>query len=136
MEAVIYNITDLRAEIYRLKAVKKEQEIAIVGHFNSPAAIFHTVTSFFKSSGPLGKQGGLLGSGQDIVSLISRFAVPFILNKTLFRSSNFIIKTIVGLLSQQASGFINEKSVVSLWDKVISLVPNISNIIHKKGDRP
>jgi len=132
MEAVIYNLTDLRAEIIRLKAVKIIQEDAIATHFNSPSAIFHTVTAFFKGSASANKSEGILGTGGDMVSLISRFVLPFVLNKTIFRSSNFIIKTIVGLVSQKASGFINEKSVVSVWDKAKSLIPNI---LHKKDKK-
>jgi hypothetical protein len=130
MDAVIYNISDLKEEIERLKASKKIQEEAIKSHFNSPGAIFHTVTSLFKHKGAAGESSSLFGAGQDIVSLISRFVLPFVLNKTLFRSSNFIIKAMVGLLSQQASGFINEKSVTSVWDKIKSVIPNL---IHKKN---
>jgi hypothetical protein len=126
MDAVIYNVSDLKDEIDRLKASKKVQEEAIASHFKSPGAIFHTITSAFKSSPSANTSGGILGGGQDIVSLLSRFVLPLVLNKTLFRSSNFIIKTIVGLLSQQASGFINEKSIGTLWDKVKSIIPNIT----------
>ncbi|MEO6521822.1 MAG: hypothetical protein ABIN91_09090 [Mucilaginibacter sp.] len=128
MDAVIYNISDLKEEIERLKASKRLQETAIKSHFNSPGAIFHTITSLFKHNQAPGESSGLFGAGQDMVSLISRFVLPFILNKTLFRSSNFIIKTAVGLLSQKASGFINEKSVTSVWDKIRSVIPNL---IHK-----
>lgn len=130
MDAVIYNIIDLREEINRLKTVKKVQEEAIASHFKSPAALFHTVTSWFTGSASKGNLGGIFGTGQDIVSLVSRFVLPLILNKTLFRSSNFLIKALVGIVSQQASGFINEKSVISVWDKVMSL---IQNVIPKKG---
>ena len=126
MDTVIYNISDLKEEIERLKASKKVQEEAIKSHFNGPGAILHTVASLFKHKPTPGESGGLFGSGQDMVSLISRFVLPLILNKTLFRSSNFIIKTAVGLLSQKASDFINEKSVVSAWDKVKSLILNVT----------
>jgi hypothetical protein len=126
MEPVINNISDLRAEIELLRASKHVQEEAIKSHFSSPAAIFHTVTSWFKSS-PSNDRSvtGILGGGQDMVSLISRFVLPFVLNKTLFRGSNFIIKAIVGVVSQQASGFINEKSVASVWGKLKSVIPNL-----------
>lgn len=125
MDAVIYNSIDLREEIERLKASKHVQEEAIKTHFNSPGAIFHTITTLFKGSPTktTSVAGGLLGGGQDIVSLISRFVLPLILNKTLFRSSNFIIKTLVGIASQKASGFINEKSVGTLWDKIKGIIP-------------
>ncbi|EHQ28006.1 hypothetical protein [Mucilaginibacter paludis] len=132
MDAVIYNITDLKNEIERLKIAKQEQEIVLKSHFSSPSAIFHTVTSFFKGSSTTENAGGLFGN-QDIVSLVSRFVVPFILNKTIFRSSNFIIKAAVGLLSQKASGFINENSVVSLWDKIKSIIPRKKNKSQKKA---
>lgn len=135
MEPAIYNIADLRAEIDRLKAVKNEQEAAIISRFNSPSAIFHTVTSMFKGSSADNKKEGIFGNGQDFVSLISRVALPFLLNKTIFRSSNFIIKAVVGLLSQKASGFINEKSVVTAWDKVRSVIPNIFRK-NKKDKKP
>lgn len=49
MDAVIYNITDLKNEIERLKIAKQEQEIVLKSHFSSPSAIFHTVTSFLKA---------------------------------------------------------------------------------------
>ena len=59
----------------------------------------------------------------DLISMASRFVLPFALNKTIFRSSNFIVKTVVGLLSQKASGFINEKNLGSVWDKIKGIIP-------------
>jgi len=127
MDTVIYNISDLRDEIERLKVSKKVQEEAIAHRFKSPLAIFHTATSLFKRP-PKGNQaGGIFSGGEDIVSLLSRFLLPMLLNKTVFRSSNFIIKTIVGLLSQQASGFINEQSLVALWDKIKTTIPHVTS---------
>jgi hypothetical protein len=122
MDAVIYNTSDLREEIARLKVLKQDQEVAIKKHFNGPVAIFHTVTSLFKGSSPSDAKGSLFGN-QDIIGLASRVILPFILNKTIFRSSNFLVKAAIGLLSQKASGFINEESVTSVWDKIKSLIP-------------
>lgn len=119
MSQPIDNISDLRNEIARLKAVKHEQEAAIKAHFSSPAAIIGTVMSGFGSDN--GK-GGFFKT-DDLISLVSRFVLPFALNKTIFRSSNFIIKAAVSLLSQSASGFITEKSLSSAWDKIRSLIP-------------
>ncbi|OCX50474.1 hypothetical protein BEL04_22085 [Mucilaginibacter sp. PPCGB 2223] len=119
MSQPINNIADLRNEIARLQIVKAEQEAAIKEHFSSPSAIIGTVMSGF--GGDKGK--GSFFKADDIVSLISRFVLPFALNKTIFRKSNFIIKAIVGMLSQSASGFINEKSVASVWGKLKSIIP-------------
>jgi len=119
MSEPITNITELRAEIERLRMVKTEQEVAIKAHFSSPSAIISTVFSGFGSE----KGKGGIFETDDLIGLISRFVLPFALNKTIFRKSNFIVKAIVGLVSQKASGFINEKSLTSIWDKVKDVIP-------------
>jgi hypothetical protein len=115
----INNIDDLRDEITRLRAQKNVQEAAIKEHFASPKAIFHTLFSSFKSTDI--KEA--LFNPEDLMSLVSRFFLPFALNKTLFRKSNFLIKALVGLVSQKASGFITQDNVSSIWDKVKSFIP-------------
>jgi len=118
-QPVINNINDLRNEIARLRVVKNEQEAAIKQHFSSPSAIISTVISGFGSDS---SKGGFF-KADDLISLVSRFVLPFALNKTFFRHSNFIVKAIVGVLSQSASGFINEKSLTSVWDKIKAIIP-------------
>ncbi len=119
MSEPITNITELRAEIERLRLVKTEQEIAIKAHFSSPAAIISTVFSGFGGD----KDKGSIFNTDDLIGMISRFVLPFALNKTIFRKSNFIVKALVGLVSQKASGFINEKSLTSVWEKVKDIIP-------------
>jgi hypothetical protein len=121
MDYPIRNIDDLRGEIYRLKDLEQEQSIALGQRFKSPSALFSTLLSLFPRSV---NADGTKSSGffdQDLVGLISRFVLPFTLNKTLFRNSNFIIKALVGIVSQKASHFISEDSVAGIWDKVKSL---------------
>jgi hypothetical protein len=120
MSEPINNINDLRNEIARLRVVKNEQEAAIKEHFSSPSAIISTVYSAFWGGDTA--KGGFF-KADDIISLVSRFVLPFALNKTIFRSSNFIVKTIVGVLSQSASGFINEKTIATVWDKLKAIIP-------------
>ncbi|CAN5168046.1 hypothetical protein BH09BAC6_BH09BAC6_00760 [soil metagenome] len=121
MDLPIRNIGDLRSEIMRLKGVEQDQSVALKARFSSPSAIFGTIFSLFpKSAGPGGeKSAGLFD--QDFVGLISRFVLPLALNKTLFRHSNFLVKALVGLVSQKASNYISEDAVVSVWDKIKSL---------------
>ena len=120
MEPLIKNTDELRAEIYRLKGLEQEQSAAISKRFSSPSALFSTLYSLFsKTTNAEGEKSSFFD--QDIVGIISRFVLPFTLNKTLFRNSNFIIKTLVGIVSQKASHFITEDTVASLWDKVKSL---------------
>jgi len=122
MSQPMNNIQDVRNEIARLRAIKDEQEAAIKEHFSSPSAIISTVYSAFSGGDKAANKGGFFKS-DDLIGLASRFILPFALNKTIFRSSNFIVKAIVGILSQSASGLINEKTVSSVWDKVKAIIP-------------
>jgi hypothetical protein len=90
--------------------------------FSSPSAIFASVRSIFPQS-PGSEQNGGASSlfSPDIIGLISRFVLPMALNKTLFKNSGFIVKTLVGLASQKASSYISEDSVTSVWGRVKSL---------------
>ncbi len=113
----ITNVGDLKAEIIRLRQLKAEQGTAIQARFSSPSAIFHTIGSLFPRSAD-GKNGIF---NQDIFGLLSRVLLPLTLNKTIFRNSNFIVKALVGYLSQKASHFVNEDKVMGVWDKVMSI---------------
>jgi len=117
MDAPITNSWDLKLEIVRLKELEEQKSIALKARFSSPAAIFGTVYSIFPKGTNTGENKTNIFN-QDFVSIISRFLIPLTLNKTLFKNSGFLIKALVGLVSQKASGFINEDSVVSVWDKV------------------
>ena len=125
MDIPVKNIFDLQSEIIRLEKAKQEQEIVLKQRFSSPSAIFASVKSIFPKS-PEGA-GSSSGSGAgsflspDILSLVSRFVLPIALNKTLFKKSGFIVKTLVGLASQKASSYISEDSVTSVWGRVKSL---------------
>lgn len=116
MEPAIRNIEDLRAEIARLKDVERLQCQAIAKRFSTWSAVFSTIGSIFPKAFSSGEGKSIFET--DIVSLLSRIILPFTLNKTIFRHSNFIIKTLVSLASQKVSNFINEETVTNLWDKV------------------
>jgi hypothetical protein len=131
MSQPIRNINDLQDEIARLKELKDEQGAVLKQRFNSPTAILASIYSLF--SGSSGSDGATKSSifDQDFVGLISRILLPFTLNKTLFRNSGFVVKALVGLVSQKASRFINEESVTNLWDKAKSI---FSHFTGKKDD--
>lgn len=114
----VQNIDDLRNEILRLEVLKQEQEIALKPRFSSPIALFHTaMTVFPKSSASSERLNLATFLNQDFIALASRVLLPLTLNKTLFKRSNFIIKALVGMLSQKASGLINEETVTGTWGK-------------------
>ncbi len=137
MTLPIRNTVELRDEIYRLQGVEAEQSAALKKRFDSPGAIFSTVMSLFpKSDDKEDKNSSLFN--QDFIGLISRFVLPIALNKTLFKNSGFIVKTVVGLLSQKASHYINEDSVSDVWGKVkhlfeehVSENPTVTGIFGK-----
>ncbi len=115
----INNAGDLRAEILRLRELRQQQGEQISQRFSSPSAIFSTALSLFPKNNSAGSKDSIFN--QDYFGILSRILLPLALNKTIFRNSNFIIKGLVGFLSQKASHFISEDSVVGLWDKVKSM---------------
>lgn len=126
MDLPIRNINDLNSEIARLTGLQQQQKEALHERFNGPSALFSTVLSLFPKSPTADSiRGNLLN--QDYFGLLSRIILPFALNKTLFRHSNFIIKALVGMLSQKASHFISEDSVTSLWDKAKDLFNKVTS---------
>jgi len=125
---------DLKTEIFRLEELSKQQGETIKAHFSSPGAIFSTIFSMFRTPSDSDDEnsGGVFS--QDFLGLISRFVLPLALNKTIFRNSNFIIKALVGLVSQKASHYINEDSVGNVWHKIKSAFDEHSGgIIDKVG---
>ncbi len=118
MDAPIRSISDLRMEITRLKGVEQQQSLALGRRFNGPGAVFSTILSAFSGS-PTGESKSVFD--QDIAGLISRFVLPFALNKTIFRNSNFLVKTLVGIVSQKLSHFITEDGVIGIWNKITAL---------------
>lgn len=128
--AIIHNIDDLRSEIARLEIAKEEQSAAIKLRFSSPSAIFGTVVSLFGGPSNLNSIKG------DFVGFISKLILPIVLNKTLFRGSNFLVKGLVGLVSQKAAGYISEDAVTGLWDKAKSLIGKIGIGKKKKPAGP
>jgi len=131
MDTPIRNINDLKSEISRLKDVEHEQGAAIGQRFSSPSTTFATIYSIFSSSADAdGTKRGIFN--MDYVGLLSRILVPFTLNKTLFRNSGFVVKALVGLISQKASSYISEDTITSLWDTAKSLVSRVTGKSHEE----
>lgn len=126
----IHNIDELRAEIVQLKHKKKEQELAIKKHFSSPSAIIGTLVSTVKHSDAAASLFNL----DEIIGMVSRLVLPVALNKTIFRKSNFITKAVVAMLSQQASGLINESTIVSVWETIKDLTAKVVRPKKKEVD--
>lgn len=128
MDIPVRTISDLHAEIIRLEKLKQQQEMDLKQRFNSPSSIFSIVKSIFHKPGD--PKNGILD--QDLFGLLSRVILPFTLNKTLFKGSGFLVKTLVGLVSQKASTYISEDSVTGVWDKAKGLITGLL----KKKNKP
>ena len=130
MDLAVKNIYDLQSEIIRLEKLRQTQEMDLKQRLRSPSSIFGAVMSLFPKSGEKPNSSNIFN--QDILGLISRVVLPFTLNKTLFKSSGFFVKTLVGLLSQKASGYISEDNVVGIWDKAKGMFGKVVGSIVKK----
>lgn len=121
MNTLIRNRTDLRAEIFRLQQAKLEKQIELKQHFKSPGAVLSTVVGLI-SGGSDSKADDKDEPKQDWVGFLSRFIIPLVLNKTLFRGSGFLMKALVGLASQKASSYVSSDTVTGVWDKAKGLL--------------
>jgi hypothetical protein len=136
MSYQIRSINDLQEEIFRLKTLESHQSAALKARVSSPSAIFSSVMSLFPRSVD---SDGVRSPGHfhpDIINLVSRFVIPLTLNKTLFRNSNFLVKTLVGLVSQKASNYVNEDSVSGIWGTVKGLFEKFTKKKSKDEYKP
>ncbi|SDP99520.1 hypothetical protein SAMN05428975_5048 [Mucilaginibacter sp. OK268] len=133
MDVSIKNITDLQEEIARIRVIEAQQGTELAKRFSSPSAIFASVMSLLNSGNRNAgdDQPGIFN--QDFFGLLSRIVLPVTLNKTLFKRSNFLVKTLVGLVSQKASNYISGDSIHGLWDTVKSTV---LSVIKSKPEAP
>jgi hypothetical protein len=115
MNPAIKNINDLQTEIQRLRLLRDAQGAAIKARFSSPSTTFSTIFSVFVP------EGSRAIFKQDLFGLLSRILLPVTLNKTVFRNSGFLVKGLVSLVSQKASNYISEDSIIAAWDKVKSI---------------
>jgi hypothetical protein len=121
MNTLIRNQSDLRAEIFRLQQAKLEKQIELKQHFKSPGAVLSTVVGLISGGGD-SKSDDKDEPKQDWVGFLSRFIIPLVLNKTLFRGSGFLMKALVGLASQKAANYVSSDTVTGVWDKAKGLL--------------
>lgn len=130
----INNITELRAEILRLRTFQEEQENYLNDQYRlleqKVQAPFKFISSLFswlpgQSVTSRAVQGK---SGEDWVTRSLRLGLPYLLNKFLFRKSGVVKKLLVTLLSQQAAGALNK-------DRISGIVSKISELIRPKSKR-
>lgn len=123
MEKNFSSLAEVQAEIQLLKVKEFQQKELIKEQLSSPSAIFHAVSSLFKSGNthqPLGKN--LLN--QDMITNLARVGIPLIMNGFLFKRSGFIAKMLITFLSQKAAKNVTSNAVSGAIDKVQGLIKN------------
>ncbi len=118
MERAFTNLKDLRMEIDLLKIKKFEQEEVLKDKLTDPSAIFRTIYSHFKSKPSSNKSFLLDLFNQDIITNIARIIFPLALNKTLFKKSGFIVKTLITFLSQKVAKEFDNEAINRIIDKI------------------
>ncbi len=130
----INNLTELRAEILRLKTFQKEQENYLSDQYRlleqKVEAPFKFISGLFSW---LPGYSFIPGStnvkaGEDWITRSLRLGLPYVLNKFLFRKAGIVKKLLVTILSQQAAGALNK-------DRISGLISKISELIRPKTKR-
>ncbi|MGK6350741.1 hypothetical protein [Parapedobacter sp. DT-150] len=133
-ESKIKNLSDLKMEIVRLKALSKEQERYLGDQYRlfnekvaAPARFFKSVVSWVPGTA---YAKGLFTQGtkdDDWLSRLLRIGLPLILNRFVLRRAGFFKRALVTLLSQQAAGAINKDRLITLINKVTDFVSPSKN---------
>lgn len=129
MNTGISNLAELKARIIHLEIKKVEDEIYFNQKYESiKSKIVHpfkTVKDIVTSLA-----FGTMSSGNgraDWATNLGRIFFPLLVNKTLFRSSGVIIKTLVSLFSQKAiDSSVFNKNILSHW------IDNVTDFVKTK----
>lgn len=118
MEKAFTSLEDLRNEINLLKIKQFHQEEELKEKLSNPSTLFKMATSLFKTNPGSKKSFTQELLNNDIITNITRIALPLLLNGVLFKRSGFIVKTLVTFLSQSAAKKVNSNVVGGMVDKV------------------
>jgi hypothetical protein len=118
MEKSFTTLAELQAEIRNLNTKRYAQEIAIKAKFDGPMASIKSIGSILRGGGSDKKSF----FNQDLVTNVSRFILPILLNSSIFKNSGLITKAVVAIFSQKAAKKINTDSIISVVDKLKNMI--------------
>ncbi|WP_028295760.1 hypothetical protein [Olivibacter sitiensis] len=132
MRNKINNITELHAEIARLKQVKSEQELFLSNQValakakvNKPFGFIKSLGSFFIGGGESSTSKGSSEFHPDSITGLLQLGLPFFVNKVLFRKAGFIKRIVLAFASNQAAGMLNKDRIAAGISKLTSFIkPN------------
>ena len=121
MTIKIQNIDDLRTEVVRLEVFRTEIETElkieaqkITTKIQIPLMLLGKLNDFFVGS----KDKSGTKVSEDWVSNIFRIGLPVMLIRFIFPKSEFIVKSIIELISQTTSKTVNTDLIIEIIDKV------------------
>lgn len=130
----ISNITDLQAEIARLRLRRYEQEAYLGDQYkllkekvDVPFRLFRRVTAYMPGAGMLRDVTSSVrkvakNKDADWLTRILQFGAPIVLSSTLLRRAGWLKKSMVLLASETAIGQVNQNNISSLVNKVTSFI--------------
>ena len=132
MEKSFTSLAELQAEIQLLKVKNFQQEEVIKERLNSPSAIFHTITSLFRSGSSSNQSVTKTLLNQDLFTNLARVGIPLIMNGFLFKKSGFVAKMLITFLSQKAAKQVTSNTVTGLVDKFQGILKKFIPTAKKK----
>ncbi|MBK1440524.1 hypothetical protein JHJ32_11045 [Parapedobacter sp. ISTM3] len=128
-ESKIKNLADLRAEIYRLKALAKEQEEYLSDQYHlfnekaaAPVRFVKSLISWIPGTAAVRELFAKGKKEEDWLNKALRIGLPLVLNRFFLRRAGFLKRALVTLASQQAAGVLNKDRMSSLINKVADFV--------------
>ncbi|SEL46161.1 hypothetical protein [Parapedobacter koreensis] len=128
-ESKIKNLADLRAEIFRLKALAEEQEDYLSDQYRlfnekvaAPARFVKSLISWVPGTTAVRELFAKGKKDEDWLNKALRIGLPIILNRFFLRRAGFIKRALVTLLSQQAAGALNKDLVSNVINKVTDFI--------------
>jgi hypothetical protein len=106
MEVIIHHTDNLKSEISRLKVLNHAQQQQLLALVNTQAALLQTVSDELNRRKRKANRAELHLLSEAPTTVASRLLIPAVLTGTIFRHSNFMIKTPVRFVSSKAAGLV------------------------------
>lgn len=129
MRTRINDLTELRAEIIRLKQLKSEQEAYLKDQSSLLKEKISKPVNFVKKAIAVFKGDSVYGSGDktgkfepDLITHGLKIGLPFLMSRVFLRRAGYFKRILVSLASTQAAGLINKDRIQGGIQKLLSFI--------------
>lgn len=144
MRTRINDLTELRAEILRLKQLKVEQEAYLKDQssllkekISKPVNFVKRVVSVFQGNTGIddisGKTTGSNKFEPDLITHGLKIGLPFLMSRVFLRRAGYLKRIFVSVASTQAAGLINKERIQGGIQKLISFITPNKKSTKKSG---